>query len=301
MVKENIEEYIGREYHNLTIISDAGIKNGRQCVIAKCNCKDKTIKEYKLKHLKNGDTKSCGCLKREKAVSRAEKHIGKQYGRWIVVSFSDIRNEKLYVNCICGCPDRTKKEVMLRYLLNGESTSCGCYKRELTGQRFSKHNLCDHKLYDIWASIIQRCYNKKNKAYKNYGGRGIIVCKEWKHSPKLFIDWCINNGWREGLEIDRENNDGNYEQDNCRFITRHKNILNQRVLRETNTSGYRGVKYRMDNDTWRAKAVYKYETVFDKSGFATAKSAAIARDIFCIKNNIPIPLNFPELAINGPL
>lgn len=293
--------HIGKKYHSLTIIADGGIKNGRRYVIAECDCPNHTIREYKLKYLKNGDTKSCGCRKRELATRRVDKYIGRQYGRWTVSSFSTIKNECPYVICVCNCVDETRKEVALKYLLNGESTSCGCLKRELTGQRFSKHNLRDHKLYDIWGAIIQRCKNKKNKSYKNYGGRGITICKEWVSSFQAFFNWCLANGWEEGLEIDRENNDGNYEPSNCRFVTSHKNVLNQRVLRDTNTSGYRGVKYRMDSDTWRAKAVYKYETVFDKSGFTTAKQAAIARDKFCIKNNIPLPLNFPELAINGPL
>jgi hypothetical protein len=86
----------------------------------------------------------------------------------------------------------------------------------------------------------QRCYNEKNKRYKNYGDRGIEVCDEWMN-PKTFIEWCLDNGWKKGLTIDRRDNDGDYVPENCRFVTHKENSLNNRLIISTNTSGYRGV------------------------------------------------------------
>jgi len=60
------------------------------------------------------------------------------------------------------------------------------------------------KLYTIWNAIKQRCYNKKRKDYKSYGGVGVTICKEWKTDPIAFITWCENNGWKEGLVIDKD-------------------------------------------------------------------------------------------------
>jgi len=77
--------------------------------------------------------------------------------------------------------------------------------------------------------MMDRCYNPENKNYRNYGGRGITVCDEW-HDPSVFIEWCQGN-YREGLEIDRRDNDGNYEPGNCRFVTRSENCLNKRKMR----------------------------------------------------------------------
>jgi hypothetical protein len=73
-----------------------------------------------------------------------------------------------------------------------------------------------------------RCYNKNNKSYKNYGGRRIKVYYEWKDNFINFYNWAIENGWEKGLQIDRKNNDGNYYPSNCRFVTPLVNMRNNR-------------------------------------------------------------------------
>lgn len=122
--------------------------------------------------------------------------------------------------CKCGKDfETTIKSVKYR-----ETSSCGCYKIE----RLTKHNLSYHSLYKLWISIKSRCYNKNVKCWGSYGGRGIKVCGEWLNNFKSFYDWAIKNGWRKGLTIDREENDGDYTPDNCRFITRAENSRNTR-------------------------------------------------------------------------
>lgn len=79
-----------------------------------------------------------------------------------------------------------------------------------------------------WTSMKQRCYNSNCKDYKNYGGRGIIVCEEWLNDSFTFILWSLDNGVAEGLHLDRENNDGNYEPNNCRYIPIAENNRNMR-------------------------------------------------------------------------
>lgn len=76
------------------------------------------------------------------------------------------------------------------------------------------------KLKDVYGQVKQRCYNPKAKEYKNYGYRGIKVCDEWlKSYPSAFYEWALDNGYKEGLTLDRINNDGNYEPSNCRWTT----------------------------------------------------------------------------------
>lgn len=101
-----------------------------------------------------------------------------------------------------------------------------------------RHGLTLHPLFKVWSSMKGRCYNEKDTHYKEYGGRGIKVCDEWLLSFPSFYDWCVSNGWEHGLEIDRyPNNDGNYEPNNCRFVTPSKNCRNRRSNRMITYNG----------------------------------------------------------------
>ena len=104
-----------------------------------------------------------------------------------------------------------------------------------------KHGYSRHPLYSVWNGIKNRCYNKNEKQYGVWGGRGISVCDEWINNPKAFIEWALKSGYKKGLFIDRINNDMDYEPNNCRFITRANSNRNTQLLRSTNTTGYRGV------------------------------------------------------------
>ena len=83
------------------------------------------------------------------------------------------------------------------------------------------------KLYSLWRTMLHRCYNPKRQSYKRYGGRGIQVCEEWK-DPIKFMNWAEVNGYKEGLQIDRINNNGNYCPENCRWVTPKENSRNTR-------------------------------------------------------------------------
>lgn len=94
------------------------------------------------------------------------------------------------------------------------------------------------KIYWSWKAIKQRTRNPKCRAYKNYGGRGIDVCKEWEEFEP-FLAWSLANGWEKGLDIDRIDNDGNYEPSNCRYVSRADNVNNRRVTIFVTVDGVR--------------------------------------------------------------
>lgn len=90
------------------------------------------------------------------------------------------------------------------------------------------HGESKTKLYGVWLSMKRRCDLETSKSYNNYGGKGISVCEEWINSYISFRDWSLENGYREGLEIDRIDTYGNYEPSNCRWITRLVNARNKK-------------------------------------------------------------------------
>ena len=128
---------------------------------------------------------------------------------------------------LCQCDCGNTIVVTTQELRNGDTRSCGCLKTELTKIRLTTHGKNRTHLHNVWKAMRKRCSNVNNKDYCRYGGRGIKVCDEWQNDFLSFERWAINNGYIEGLTIDRVNNDGNYEPNNCRWVT-HKDQCNNR-------------------------------------------------------------------------
>lgn len=102
-----------------------------------------------------------------------------------------------------------------------------------------KHNQSHSRLYFIWQNMKDRCTNQNNKNYKNYGGRGIEVCDDWLKSFDSFSLWAKETGYKDNLTIDRINVNGNYEPNNCRWLTK----------REQQSNKTNNVKLTYDNET----------------------------------------------------
>jgi hypothetical protein len=83
-------------------------------------------------------------------------------------------------------------------------------------------------LHNTYIGMTQRCWDKNATSYRNYGGRGVEVCQSWRNFDN-FAKWAIKSGFHPGLQIDRINNDGNYEPTNCRFVTPRENCTNKRT------------------------------------------------------------------------
>jgi len=157
---------------------------------------------------------------------------GKRFGRLLVVKGTDkTRHHSCLWECVCDCG--TKKLLTVNNLLRGGrnytgTKSCGCLAMEIiTNHKWNiTHGLSKHPMYFVWQALKQRCFNKKDKGYHNYGGRGITVSKEWMKFETFYKDMISK--YKRGLEIDRIDNNGNYCKENCHWVTCKENNNNRR-------------------------------------------------------------------------
>lgn len=164
--------------------------------------------------------------------------IGSRFSRWLIICINPkvpYTARTVIAKCDCG----TIKDVVLHSIKTGLSKSCGCYQKECLLLSITKHGLIKTLLYGVWKNLKTRCFNKNYHQYAHYGGRGIGMYKKWVNDFKLFYDWAMKNGWKQGLQIDRINNNRGYYPSNCRFVTQK---INQRNTRKNVFITYKGEK-----------------------------------------------------------
>ena len=127
------------------------------------------------------------------------------------------------------------------------------------------------QLETLFSGMWHRCINKNNPHYENYGGRGITICDEWMNDRAAFRLWCLENGWRHGLEIDRIDNDAGYSPENCRFVTK---AFNRR--RQTNVKLNWAIVADM-REMWAKSSGMTYVEIADIFGVSSHHASNIIR------------------------
>lgn len=150
------------------------------------------------------------------------------------------KDNRIYWYCKCNCG-----KIFLRrsdIIQNKQVKSCGCYQK-INNTKIGlihgdgRKNGQNHRLYVSWQGMLGRCYNSNAIQYKDWGGRGINVCDDWKNNYEVFKEWALNNGYKDNLTLDRIDVNGNYCPENCRWITKVEQNKNTRKCKHIEYNG----------------------------------------------------------------
>lgn len=242
MAAYNFKNLQGQRFGSLTVIKrieDKIANSGKPVTqwLCKCDCGKETIAT--TQRLTTGHTTSCGCKVKQNKGSHFEDLTGQRFNRLTVIRYLDKseRTVRTY-NWLCQCDCGKTVKANANKLKNGLQQSCGCLKEEMKydiGNVNKKYKHISKRLYSVYKSMLSRCLEPKDQRYHLYGGRGIKVCDEWQgeYGYDAFAEWALKNGYDENAKygdctIDRKDVNGNYEPDNCRWVSTQVQVNNRR-------------------------------------------------------------------------
>lgn len=226
---------------------------------------------------------------------------GQRFTRLVVIKPDKMLNRNQTSLCVCECGQM--KVVRNLNLLNGNTQSCGCLAKERASARVQrqsprfKHGQSSSITYTSWSGMFGRCYDPRNIAYSQYGGRGIKVCERWADPKTGYQNFLADMGERPSIRfsLDRIDGNGDYEPTNCRWTTRDRQ--NQNVgKKKSNTTGYKGITPMLlaKGEVWRAEirssgAKYHlglYDTK-EQAGLAYNVASERLHGVFGVQNELP--------------
>jgi hypothetical protein len=222
----------GTQFRHLTVVREDGRIGNNVAYLCKCDGQHETSDERLVRvtgsDLLRGTAVSCGCAR------KIQVRPGDVYGYATVLRMLGTDGKRTMFECRCDGthPDGQPRSFTASgsHLKSGSVVSCGCrreeLKRSIKTHVIKTHGLSKHPLYCTWSSMMRRCYNPKDAAFPNYGGRGITVCDTWHDIATFIADMYPSH--QEGHTLDRRDNDGHYEPSNCRWATPATQNNNQR-------------------------------------------------------------------------
>lgn len=207
---------IGNKFGKWTVVervkSPEGPSKGFRHFLCRCECGKESV--VRVDGLKNGRSSQCIVCHDKQMYINIQDMVGKKYGKWTVISTVESKLQRR-VLCRCEC---NKEQIITASRIKSGAKSCPTCN-------VKKHGYEGTPTYNTWRCMIARCTRENNSNYRNYAGRGISVCQRWR----TFSNFLIDMGPKPiGLQLDRINNDGNYEPGNCRWVTAKQNSANRR-------------------------------------------------------------------------
>lgn len=218
-MKKESKDLIGNNFGEWEIIQE--VEDSRPGRYFECMCSCGKIQNVHWVSMKLGRSKRCWDCGRSK-TSKVDEMIDKRFGDWIVLEVKGKMHKSYSYLCRCKCG--VEKILHGPHLRQGKTRQCTTCSNRKKAKDNELHGKSRTSTYKTWSAMHHRCKNPKATLYHRYGGRGISVCKRWKD----FRNFLKDMGERPGnMELDRTDNNGNYEPDNCRWVTHLENMRNR--------------------------------------------------------------------------